>query len=87
MVRVQTRAQGQVSGDADLPSRPDLAERRRAFDVGYGSKKRRRGMAEEEEEGGGGRGMEDGEDNEEDDEFYAQVRDAKAAKRQAKQSR
>ncbi|CAI7758704.1 unnamed protein product [Closterium sp. NIES-53] len=80
-------AQGKViSGDADLPLKPDLGERRRAYEAGVVAKQVRKrgsedlGFDQGDEDGGEGEGGEGGEE----DEFYAEARKMQEARRSAK---
>ncbi|CAI5495879.1 unnamed protein product [Closterium sp. Naga37s-1] len=73
-----------ISGDADLPLKPDLGERRRAYEAGVVAKQvRKRGLEDlgfdqgDEDEGGDGEGGEE-------DEFYAEARKMQEARRSAK---
>ncbi|CAI5468488.1 unnamed protein product [Closterium sp. Yama58-4] len=75
-----------ISGDADLPLKPDLGERRRAYEAGVVAKQVRKRGPEDlrfdqgDEDGGEREGGEGGEE----DEFYAEARKMQEARRSAK---
>ncbi|GJP53320.1 hypothetical protein CLOM_g12471 [Closterium sp. NIES-68] len=78
------RAQAKViSGDADIPLKPDLGERRRAYEAGVVAKQVRKrgsedlGFDQGDDEDGGGEGGEE-------DEFYAEARRMQEARKSAK---
>ncbi|GJP48586.1 hypothetical protein CLOM_g7869 [Closterium sp. NIES-68] len=72
-----------ISGDADIPLKPDLGERRRAYEAGVVAKQVRKrgsedlGFDQGDDEDGGGEGGEE-------DEFYAEARRMQEARKSAK---